>query len=178
MATKKRDVDWLDLTTGEVANRGWLTTLLGHRVYYPDVLLTNPRLAFKVQRAERQLGNALIQTSAGEIFKYLSLQVKEYLFNLRQDLRLVFAVHDEGGTYIPLELATEKVRNDLTACMCSNDLLSDGDTYVPVTAEFLYGFNWHEAKSGNICDLEMRDRWIDWQVKHPDQYAEIYGHDC
>lgn len=159
-AKSKRKYEWLDLNQDKYVNTGFLTTLLGHRMYYPEVHSTEQ---WKRSRAERQLGNVIIQGSAGEIFKYLHLQVWRHLRQTGSG-RCVFAVHDEGGVYIKDTEATECRRGTLTELMRSQELLKEGSVMVPVTSEFLYGISWDEAKNGNYCNIRNKERWEQWNT--------------
>jgi len=156
LAKSRRKFKWYDLNTGEGVTQGWLHLLLGGRVYYPAITSFQKWVR---ESAERQLGNVIIQGSAGQIFRVLHTAVRRFAAPLGGVTNM--AVHDECMFYIPIEQATEANRLKITELMCSNELLQDGDVMVPVTAEFNFGFDWMEAKSGNFCNLRNKERWTE-----------------
>jgi DNA polymerase-1 len=158
----ERPIVWTDIHTNEDVKDGFLYTLLGHRVYYPDIFKKG-REKWAAARAERQAGNALIQGSAAGINKFLHLQV----FRLLQELgygRTAVAVHDENWVYLPIDKATPEVLQCLNEQVNSDELLVDGDVVVPVSAEYNYGFDTKEAKDGNYCNISNKERYLEWQT--------------
>lgn len=91
----------------------------------------------------RQLINALVQGSAGDIFKVATVRVYEYLQKMNASTRIVIQVHDELDFYWhkdELELMPEVDR-----------LMEDFDIGVPLLVETEWGMkNW-----GNLTELSI-----------------------
>lgn len=145
--------EWVDIITGELVNDGFMHLLLGNRVYRPDVFSWDK---YKRSSAERQLGNYIIQGSAGQIMKWLHLRVWRYIKTLGG--RAVFAVHDECGFYLPEAYAHQQVQDKLTELFHTDELLNRDDVVVPAGGDFHFGYNWTEAKDGKRLDKNA-DRW-------------------
>lgn len=120
---------------------GVLYTLMGNRLYYPDIMSHNK---WDRMRAERQAQNAVIQGSAAGINKELQLQALPLTrkFNARQST----VVHDELLIYCPTTFTDELCFELNTKVYQNKDLLSKADWYIPVTATFAKGRDWVEAK--------------------------------
>ena len=138
-ATFEKNCPSMDLLKRSVwstlRKRGYIKTLLGRHLEYPNVNSKNKSLA---SRAERQSFNALIQGSAADIFKDLS--VKTQPICEKYGARFVASVHDETLFECPEEHA-EEFAKEVTEVWSNQSYLC-----IPVTAEFAYGDNWNSVK--------------------------------
>lgn len=119
---------------------GVLYTLLGNRLYYPDIKSENDS---DRARAQRQCFNAIIQGTAAGINKELMLQVSDVVHKYKG--RISFAVHDEAGVYIP-NCFVEEFLKEANKVYNNSVLLKYEDWYIPVTGTWNSGTNWKIAK--------------------------------
>lgn len=115
--------------------RGYITTILNRSLYYPNINSKNKAIA---SRAQRQSFNALIQGSAADIFKDLSVKTKPICD--KYGAKFVASVHDETLFSVPEEYA-DAFAKETTELWSSQNYLR-----IPVTAEFSAGDNWNEVK--------------------------------
>ena len=115
--------------------RGFIKTLGGRKLYYPNINSKNRK---ERGRAERQAFNALLQGSAADILKILSIQS----FPIVKDFgaRYVAAVHDESIFYVDREKAS-----DFADCLSEQWSDSGLLDVIPTKAEFKIGDKWSET---------------------------------
>ena len=97
-------------------NKGYLTSLMGRRRYFPHISSTNHK--FKAQ-AQRQAFNFLIQGSAADIAKTALIRAQEALTVAGVDSELVMMIHDEMVWQVRAgmeDLAAQVVRDCLQDC--------------------------------------------------------------
>jgi len=128
--------DYMDNTRMRAAEQGYVETLMGRRLYLPDINAKNQGLR---KAAERTAINAPMQGTAADIIKQAMVDIDQWLKVAGLDARLVLQVHDE--------LVFEVARADL-------DLLKDGVSFrmvsaaalsVPLVVDMGAGNNWDEA---------------------------------
>jgi DNA polymerase I-like protein with 3'-5' exonuclease and polymerase domains len=115
--------------------RGYIKTLFGRRLYYPDINSKNRALR---SRAERQVFNALIQGGAADILKDLMANSVELANNF--GAMWVAQVHDE----CIFELEPHKADAfavELTQAWSCEDYLC-----IPTPADFSVGYSWSDIK--------------------------------
>ncbi len=124
-------------TTCELAKQqGYVETLLGRRLYLPDINASNGR---KRQYAERTAINAPMQGTAADIIKQAMLSTHDWIINKQPDVKMIMQVHDE----LVFEIANEAVDN---AIFNINHLMSNAMKLdVPLIVEIGSGDNWDEA---------------------------------
>lgn len=115
--------------------KGYIRTLGGRRLYYPDITSKNRSLR---GRAERQAFNALLQGSAADILKIIS--IRSYPIVRKYGAAYVAAVHDESLFYVDADKSHD-FANELTELWSSSGLLKD----IPTTAEFKVGQKWSDT---------------------------------
>ena len=120
-----------------IENGGTLHTLLGHRLVYPDILSKHKG---KKGKAERQLFNAFIQGSSGDVLKFLTNKCMPSI--VEHDAVLAASVHDELLGYVPRANA-QSLCGELSHIFSTCDLI----TPVPIEAEFKFGYKWGEVKA-------------------------------
>ncbi len=127
--------DYMETTRATASKQGYVETLLGRRLYLPDINSKNPQ---RRQASERLAINAPMQGSAADIIKRAMLAIDRELGN-RADLRLIMQVHDELVFEIRPEAAA-----DLTPRIVA--LMEQAMTLaVPLIVDTGIGANWDEA---------------------------------
>jgi DNA polymerase-1 len=108
--------EFLDATVEEARRRGFVSTLLGRRLYLPELSSTNgQRRSF----AERVAINAPIQGSAADLMKLAMIRVHRALKQRMPSARLLLQVHDELLLESPaaeVEAVSELVRTEMVGC--------------------------------------------------------------
>lgn len=126
---------YMDNTRAKAAEKGYVETLYGRRLYLPEIHSKN---GMRRKAAERTAINAPMQGSAADIIKLAMIEVDQWLQN-QPGITMVMQVHDELVFEVEeqyLDLAKEKIPQ----LMESVAKLS-----VPLIAEVGVGDNWEEA---------------------------------
>ncbi|HYF59353.1 MAG TPA: DNA polymerase I [Burkholderiaceae bacterium] len=127
---------YMDTTRAQAKARGWVETVLGRRLWLPEINSPNgPRRS----GAERQAINAPLQGTAADIVKLAMIEVQRWLDEARLASRLVLQVHDELVLEVP-EAELETMRDELPRRMAGVAALA-----VPLLAEVGAGPNWERA---------------------------------
>jgi len=128
--------DYMNDTRALAAEKGYVETLFGRRLYLPEI---NSRNGMRRQAAERTAINAPMQGTAADIIKLAMIAVDEWLEESGLDARMIMQVHDE----LVLEVAEsdlDKVTEGLVEAMSAAANLD-----VPLLVEAGVGDNWDEA---------------------------------
>ena len=83
---------YLDGTLEEARARGYVSTILGRRLYLPDLLSPTPRAR---SNAERVAINMPLQGSAADLLKVAMVRIHERLAREGRAARMLLSVHDE-----------------------------------------------------------------------------------
>ncbi|MBA4218369.1 MAG: DNA polymerase I [Methylibium sp.] len=127
---------YMDETKARAAERGFVETLFGRRIYLPEIRGGNgPRRA----GAERQAINAPMQGTAADLIKLAMLAVQTELDRAGKHTAIVMQVHDELVFEVP-EAELDWVRAEVPRLMAGVAALK-----VPLLAEVGVGSNWDEA---------------------------------
>ena len=127
---------YMDETRQQAKSRGYVETVMGRRLYLPEINSPNgPRRA----GAERAAINAPMQGTAADLIKLSMVQVQHMIDQQQRRSRIIMQVHDELVFEVP-EDEIEWVRQDVPACMAQVASLQ-----VPLLAEVGVGRNWEEA---------------------------------
>lgn len=127
---------YMDETRARAKRDGYVETVLGRRLYLPEINSRNRPLQ---QYAERSAINAPMQGTAADIIKRAMLGVDAWCQQTEVPVRLIMQVHDELVLEVRedfLEQATERV----SALMSSATQLR-----VPLKVDTGHGHNWDEA---------------------------------
>ncbi len=127
---------YMDNTRAQAREQGYVETLLGRRLYLPDINARNGNLR---QGAERTAINAPMQGTAADIIKAAMIDVDRWLMKEKLDARIMMQVHDE----LVLEVAEEQldaVREGIVQRMSQA-----ADLKVPLLVEAGVGDNWDQA---------------------------------
>jgi DNA polymerase-1 len=127
---------YMDDTRAGAAERGYVETLFGRRIYLPEIRGGNgPRKA----GAERQAINAPMQGTAADLIKLAMIAVQQALDAEGRATRMVMQVHDELVLEVP-EAELAWAREAVPRLMAGVAELK-----VPLLAEVGTGPNWDQA---------------------------------
>lgn len=127
---------YMDETRLLAHEKGYVETLLGRRLYLPEI---NSKNGMRRQAAERTAINAPMQGTAADIIKQAMLDVDNWLEQSQFDAKMIMQVHDE----LVFEVAEAEVADfmaHITKAMEQAVSLK-----VPLLVEADAGLNWDEA---------------------------------
>ena len=120
----------------QAAKQGYVETLLGRRLYVPEIHSKNPA---RRKAAERAAINAPLQGTAADIIKLAMICVDQWVQDSNIDVKMIMQVHDE----LIFEVAddvVDKATVEIKRCMEGAATLS-----VPLIVDVGIGKNWDEA---------------------------------
>ena len=126
---------YMDSTREKAADKGYVETLYGRRLYLPEIHSKN---GMRRKAAERTAINAPMQGSAADIIKLAMIEVDKWLKD-QPGIKMIMQVHDELVFEVEekyLDLAKEKIPELME---------SVAELSVPLIAEVDVGDNWEEA---------------------------------
>ncbi len=128
---------YMEDTRQQATEKGYVETLLGRRLYLPDI---NARNGLRRKGAERAAINAPMQGTAADIIKLAMIAVDNWIEeNAKDDICMLMQVHDELVFEVNEDKAAE-IASKIQALMESAMVLS-----VPLIAEVGLGDNWDQA---------------------------------
>jgi DNA polymerase-1 len=128
--------DYMDATRALAHEQGFVETLLGRRLYLPEI---NARNKQRQLASERTAINAPMQGTAADIIKLAMIAVDGWLTDSETDAKMIMQVHDE----LVFEVADDACAtlcDEVTARMAGVIALK-----VPLLTEVGVGSNWDEA---------------------------------
>lgn len=128
--------DYMDATRALAHEQGYVETLLGRRLYLPEI---NARNKQRQLAAERTAINAPMQGTAADIIKLAMIAVDGWLTDSALDAKMIMQVHDE---------LVFEVAEDVCAELCSEvttRMANVIELKVPLLTEVGVGDNWNEA---------------------------------
>lgn len=127
---------YMERTRETAAEKGYVETLFGRRLYLPDIKSSNANVR---KGAERTAINAPMQGTAADIIKRAMVQVDNWLQAEKIDARVILQVHDE----LVLEVRDDLLQNisDKIKALMS----AAADLSVPLVVDVGVGNNWDEA---------------------------------
>ena len=128
--------DYMDATRAIAHDQGYVETLLGRRLYLPEI---NARNKQRQLAAERTAINAPMQGTAADIIKLAMIDVDAWLTETALDAKMIMQVHDELVFEVANE-ACETLCNNVTERMANVIELQ-----VPLLTEVGVGASWDEA---------------------------------
>jgi len=130
-------LDYMENTRLSAADKGYVETLAGRRLYLADI---NAKNGARRKAAERAAINAPMQGTAADIIKKAMILVADWLSEQPSgDAAMVMQVHDE----LVFEVKTELVEQ---FCVTIIELMAQAaDLDVPLIAEAGFGDNWEQA---------------------------------
>jgi DNA polymerase I len=130
---------YMDGTREKARAQGYIETLLGRRLYLPDIRSKN---AAQRQYAERTAINAPLQGTAADLIKLAMIDLQRFLDESGAPVLMIMQVHDELVFEGP-STELQKLAPVLALRMCNIFKLS-----VPLVADWGLGQNWDEAHAG------------------------------
>jgi len=127
---------FMDRTLEDAKLNGFVETLLGHRVYLPDI---NARNGMLRAYAERTAINAPLQGSAADIIKVAMIRLHERLQSQYPDTKMTLQVHDELVIECPEQQAGAIKR------LVREVMESAVKLRVPLLVDIGQGKSWFEA---------------------------------
>ncbi|SER24372.1 DNA polymerase I [Nitrosomonas sp. Nm51] len=128
--------DYMQRTREQANVNGFVETVLGRRLWLPDIHSTHGN---RRQGAERAAINAPMQGTAADIIKLAMIAVRQWLSQTKLQSQLIMQVHDELVLEVP-DHEVETVKSELPGYMCH---VIDLD--VPLLVEVGAGKNWEQA---------------------------------
>jgi DNA polymerase-1 len=128
--------DYLDKAKRLAATEGYLTTLFGHRRYFPALQGTGNRQLKAA--AEREAINMPIQGTAADIIKKAMVTLHHELPRRGLHSRMILQVHDELVFETPIDELHE------TAALVVATMESAADLLAPLRANAQAGVNWRD----------------------------------
>ncbi len=127
---------YMDDTRALAKKQGFVETVLGRRLYLPEINSPNgPRRS----GAERAAINAPMQGTAADLIKLAMVQVQEVLDAQKPEVLMVLQVHDELVFELP-ESDVDWLKTEIPRLMAGV-----AELQVPLLAEVGVGKNWDEA---------------------------------
>lgn len=127
---------YMEETRHHAAEKGYVETLFGRRLYLPDIHAKNGGVR---QAAERTAINAPMQGTAADIIKRAMISVDAWLQQSGIDARMIMQVHDEL-VFEVAEKDVETLRDNVQTLM-----EAAADLQVPLVVDTGIGNNWDEA---------------------------------
>ncbi len=127
---------YMDDTRELAKEQGYVETVLGRRLYLPEIHAKN---AARRQYAERTAINAPMQGTAADIIKLAMIATDKWIQDDQPDIKMIMQVHDE----LVFEMAEAKVDEysvKIRQLMCTAITLD-----VPLVVDIGVGINWDEA---------------------------------
>ena len=119
----------------KAAEQGYVETLLGRRLYLPEIKSSN---GMRRKAAERVAINAPMQGTAADIIKVAMIGIDKMIFG-DENIKMIMQVHDE----LVFEVKTEKV--DHYSQLIKEEMEKAIKLHVPLIADVDVGDNWDEA---------------------------------
>lgn len=119
----------------KAAEQGYVETLLGRRLYLPEIKSSN---AMRRKAAERVAINAPMQGTAADIIKIAMIGIDKAIFG-DENIKMIMQVHDE----LVFEVKTDKVEH--YSQLIKAEMEEAIKLHVPLIADVGVGDNWDEA---------------------------------
>ena len=128
-------LSFMDQAKADAASKGYVETLMGRRLYLPDIQGRDP---MRKRAAERVAINAPVQGSAADLIKAAMLRVQELIDSQFPEVRMLLQVHDE----LLFEVPDAQVDAFSVALV---PVMEQSDLSVPLKVEVGRGQSWFEA---------------------------------
>ena len=127
---------FMDETKERAKEQGFVETILGRRLYLPQVNSKNKMLQ---QHALRTAINAPMQGSSADIIKKAMLDIQSWIDREHNGVKMIMQVHDE----LVFELQSDKAKEygEVVRSMMSDTLKLS----IPLEVDVGIGLNWQEA---------------------------------
>jgi DNA polymerase-1 len=127
---------YMEDTRKAARERGYVETVLGRRLWLPEIRSANPA---RRSGAERAAINAPMQGTAADLIKLAMIAVQQWLDREKLSSRLIMQVHDELVLEVP-DAELVRVKAELPGLMSGVAQLK-----VPLVVDVGSGQNWEKA---------------------------------
>ena len=128
--------EFMDIVKSETKKNGYTSTLLGRRIYIPNITHSN----FQIRSAaERTAINAPIQGTAADILKMAMIDIYKWIKEGNYPIRVIMQVHDELVFEVQKDFV-EEAKVEITKLMSGCYELN-----VPLIVDVGVGDNWDKA---------------------------------
>jgi len=127
---------FMDETLEKARQQGYVETLLGHRMYVPDINSSN---GMRKAYAERTAVNAPLQGSAADIIKVAMITLHKRLSNEAPQAKMILQVHDE------LIVECPKAKSQQVIAIMRSEMEAAAKLNVPLIVDIGTGTSWFEA---------------------------------
>ena len=127
---------FMDKTLIKAREQGYVETLLGHRMYVPDINSSN---GMRKAYAERTAVNAPLQGSAADIIKVAMINLHQRLQEEAPEAKMILQVHDELIVECPAN------QTDTVTKIIRETMQSAAELRVPLIVDIGMGTSWFEA---------------------------------
>ena len=127
---------YMDSTRELAREQGYVQTLVGRRLYLPEI---NSRNGMRRQAAERAAINAPMQGSAADIIKRAMIALDDWLLSSAIDAKMIMQVHDE----LVFEVAEAALEE--TVFQVREQMAKAARLKVPLIVDVGVGDNWEQA---------------------------------
>jgi DNA polymerase-1 len=127
---------FMDRTREQAREQGYVETVLGRRLYLPDIKTRNPQIR---AAAERTAINAPMQGTASDIIKRAMIDLDAWLERDQAPARMLMQVHDE----LVFEVLADAV--DAVGAEIRGHMEAAAELRVPLVVNAGVGDNWDEA---------------------------------
>ncbi|WP_455474150.1 DNA polymerase I [Bartonella sp. B30(2025)] len=132
--------DYMEKTKEFARQNGYVETIFGRRIHYPEIKATNPQIrAFN----ERAAINAPIQGSAADIIRRAMIQMENALEKEGLSAKMLLQVHDELVFEVPKDESEKTVA--LVKKVMENATMPALSLSVPLEVKAMTAQNWNEA---------------------------------
>ncbi len=132
--------DYMEATKAGARDKGYVETIFGRRIHYPDIRSSNPSVrAFN----ERAAINAPIQGSAADIIRRAMIRIEPALVEAKLNARMLLQVHDE----LIFEVEDGEIEATLPVIVdvMENAAMPALSMRVPLKVDARAAHNWDEA---------------------------------
>jgi DNA polymerase-1 len=132
--------DYMEASKSRARDLGYVETIFGRRIHYPDIKSSNPSVRSFNERASI---NAPIQGSAADIIRRAMIKMEDALEEGKVNARMLLQVHDE--------LIFEAAEGEAEACLpiirqvMEHAAMPAVSMSVPLAVDARFAKNWEEA---------------------------------
>jgi DNA polymerase-1 len=132
--------DYMDSRKQMARDKGYVETIFGRRIHYPEIRSSNPSIRSFNERASI---NAPIQGSAADIIRRAMIRMEDALKKENLSARMLLQVHDE----LIFEVSEEEVEPTLPVVkkVMEHAAMPAVDMAVPLHVDARAADNWDEA---------------------------------
>jgi DNA polymerase-1 len=128
--------EYMETARETAARQGYVETILGRRLYIPEIKVSNLQ---RRRAAERAAINAPLQGSAADIIKIAMIEIQQWIEQSHVDVKMIMQVHDE----LVFEVANECM--DEAKAKIRHFMEHSTELSVPLIVDMGVGSNWDEA---------------------------------